>query len=98
MTVERLALVTDAWHPQTNGVVNPLSRLVKHLRAQGTEVLLVTPDAHRTVAMPCYPEIRLACDPWQAVPRIRAFRPQAVHIATEGPLGMWMSQWFRRRR
>lgn len=98
MTMERLALVTDAWHPQTNGVVNTLSRLVKHLRSQGTEVLLVTPDAHRTVAMPCYPEIRLACDPWQAVPRIRAFRPQAVHIATEGPLGMWMSQWFRRRR
>jgi glycosyltransferase involved in cell wall biosynthesis len=98
MTVQRLALVTDAWHPQTNGVVNTLNRLVNYLRSQGTEVLLVTPDAHRTLPMPCYPEIRLACDPWRAIPRIRAFRPHAVHIATEGPLGFWLSRWLTRRR
>ena len=97
MTVQRLALVTDAWHPQTNGVVNTLSRLVKHLRGQGTEVLVVSPDEHRTVAMPCYPEIRLAIDPWRAVDRMKAFQPHAVHIATEGPLGLWASHWFRRR-
>lgn len=97
MTVQRLALVSDAWHPQTNGVVNTLQRVVKHMRSNGTEVLLVTPETHNTVPMPCYPEIRLACDPWQAIPRIQAFKPQAVHIATEGPLGMWTSQWFRRR-
>lgn len=97
MTVQRLALVTDAWHPQTNGVVNTLSRLVNHLRGQGTEVLVVSPDEHRTIAMPCYPEIRLAVDPWRAMDRMRAFQPHAVHIATEGPLGFWASQWFRRR-
>jgi glycosyltransferase involved in cell wall biosynthesis len=97
MTVQRLALVTDAWHPQTNGVVNTLSRLVKHLRSIGTEVLVVSPDQHRTLPLPCYPEIRLARDPWRAIARIRAFRPHAVHIATEGPLGCWTSLWMRRR-
>ncbi|MET0388165.1 MAG: glycosyltransferase family 1 protein [Polyangiales bacterium] len=97
MTVQRLALVTDAWHPQTNGVVNTLSRVTKHLQSQGTEVLVISPDGHRTLPMPCYPEIRLATDPWRAVQRIRAFQPHAVHIATEGPLGFWASQWFRRR-
>jgi len=97
MTVQRLALVTDAWHPQTNGVVNTLARVVKHLEAQGTRVLVVSPEEHRTVPMPCYPEIRLAVDPWQSVQRLRSFKPTAVHIATEGPLGFWLSQWCKRR-
>jgi glycosyltransferase involved in cell wall biosynthesis len=97
MTVQRLALVTDAWHPQTNGVVNTLTRVTKHLRAQGTEVLVVSPEGHRTLPMPCYPEIRLTCDPWHAIKRIRAFRPQALHIATEGPLGVWASRWCWKR-
>ena len=92
----RLALVTDAWHPQTNGVVNTLSRLVAHLRSQGTEVLVVAPDAHRTVPLPSYPEIRLAGDPWKAIPRSAGLPPDAVHIATEGPLGFWIRGWLGR--
>jgi glycosyltransferase involved in cell wall biosynthesis len=96
--LRRLALVTDAWRPQTNGVVNTLVRLVAHLEAQGTEVLVVAPDAHRTVPLPSYPEIRIACDPWKAIPRIRAFEPDAVHVATEGPLGFWAVAWLRRQK
>ena len=98
MTFQRLALVTDAWHPQTNGVVNTLSRLVKYLEGQGTRVLVVTPDGHRTFPLLSYPEIRLARDPWRAIPRLRAFDPQAIHIATEGPLGFWISSFLRRRQ
>ena len=98
MTLHRLALVTDAWHPQTNGVVNTLSRLVKHLETQGTRVLVITPEGHRTFPLVSYPEIRLAGDPWCAIPRLRAFDPQAVHIATEGPLGFWINLWLRRRQ
>jgi glycosyltransferase involved in cell wall biosynthesis len=93
--VRRLALVTDAWQPQTNGVVNTLVRLVKHLEAQGTEVLVIAPHAHRTVPLPSYPEIRIACDPWKAIRQIRAFDPDAVHVATEGPLGFWTVGWLR---
>jgi glycosyltransferase involved in cell wall biosynthesis len=94
--IRRLALVTDAWKPQTNGVVNTLVRLVKYLEAEGIEVLVVSPDAFRTVPLPSYPEIRIACDPWKAIARIRAFAPDAVHVATEGPLGFWTVGWLRR--
>lgn len=96
-TLKRLALVTDAWRPQTNGVVNTLSRLVRSLEFTGTEVLVIAPDAHRTVPLPSYPEIRVACDPWKAIPRILAFQPDAIHVATEGPLGFWTIGWLRRR-
>ena len=95
--MKRLALVTDAWKPQTNGVVNTLVRLVDYLESQGTEVLVIAPDGHRHVPLPSYPEIRVALDPWRAIPRIRAFKPDAVHVATEGPLGFWTIGWLRRR-
>lgn len=94
---QRLALVTDAWHPQTNGVVNTLSRLVKHLETSGMEVLVVSPEGHRTVPFPSYPEVRVAWDPWKAIPRLRNFEPDAVHIATEGPIGLSVRAWMARR-
>jgi glycosyltransferase involved in cell wall biosynthesis len=96
--VKRLALITDAWKPQTNGVVNTLVRLVKHLESQGTEVQVMAPDGHRTVPLPSYPEIRIATDPWRAIGRIRGFRPDAVHVATEGPLGFSAVAWLRMKR
>ena len=95
--LRRLAIVTDAWHPQTNGVVNTLDRLSKHLEAQGIEVLVIAPDAHRTLPLPSYSEIRVAWDPWKASRRLRAFAPDAVHVATEGPLGFWINRWLRAR-
>lgn len=98
MRVERLALVTDAWRPQTNGVVNTLQRLVRHLEgSRNMRVLVLTPNSHHVVPMPSYPEIQLACDPWTAVPRLRRFAPDAIHIATEGPLGCFISHWLHRR-
>jgi glycosyltransferase involved in cell wall biosynthesis len=95
--IKRLALVTDAWKPQTNGVVNTLVKLISYLESEGVEVLVLAPDGHTTVPLPSYPEIRVACDPWRAVKRIRAFAPDAVHVATEGPLGFWTIGWLRRR-
>jgi glycosyltransferase involved in cell wall biosynthesis len=96
--INRLALVTDAWRPQTNGVVNTLVRLVKHLELEGMEVMVVAPDAHFTLPLPSYPEIRVACDPWKAIGRIRGFAPDAVHVATEGPLGFSTVAWLRYKR
>jgi glycosyltransferase involved in cell wall biosynthesis len=95
--LRKLALVTDAWLPQTNGVVITLSRLVKHLEAMGMEVAVFSPNAHRTVPLPSYPEIRIACDPWKAIARIKEFAPDAVHVATEGPLGFAAVAWLRMR-
>lgn len=95
--LRRLALVTDAWRPQTNGVVHTLVKLIAYLESTGVEVLVIAPDGHRTVPLPSYPEIRIACDPWKAIPRLRAFAPDAIHVATEGPLGFWTVAWLRRQ-
>jgi glycosyltransferase involved in cell wall biosynthesis len=94
---KRLALVTDTWHPTTNGLVNTLKRLVAHLESQNTEVLLITPQEHRTFQMPGDVDYPLPWDPWRCIPRLRAFKPDAVHISTEGPLGFWVNGYMRRR-
>ncbi|GAB6043640.1 glycosyltransferase family 4 protein [Endothiovibrio diazotrophicus] len=84
----RIALVTDAWQPQVNGVVTTLRTTVSILRRWGHEVLLLTPEGFATLPCPSYPEIPLSLFPGRRVNReLEAFRPQAVHIATEGPLG-----------
>lgn len=85
----RIMLVTDAWEPQMNGVVRTLSRVVAECRAMGKEVDVIAPsDGFHTVPLPSYPEIKLALFPRKEVERrFRAFEPEAIHIATEGPLG-----------
>ncbi len=89
----RIAIVTDAWHPQPNGVVRVLSSLHDRLAAVRHDLLVIAPDSFRTIPCPTYPEIPLAIGAGRAVTaRLDAFRPQAVHIATEGPLG-----WAARR-
>lgn len=85
----RLALVTDAWTPQVNGVVRTLQTTVDMLEARGASVLVISPDRFRSLPCPTYPEIRLALARPGAVGRlIEAHGANAVHIATEGPLGM----------
>ncbi len=94
----RVALVTDAWRPQVNGVVTTYANVTRELAALGHEVLLVTPDQFRTVPCPTYPSIRLAVLPGRAVARLlEAFDPDAIHVATEGPLGLAGRAWCSRR-
>ena len=84
----RLALVSDAWSPQVNGVVNSLGHLVAGLRAGGDAVTVIAPDRYRTLPCPTYPEIRLAlAGPAQVGRAIEAAEADFIHIATEGPLG-----------
>lgn len=84
----RLLIVTDAWAPQVNGVVRTLEILGRDLAAMGHEVRYATPEGSVTMALPTYPEIRLAVFPRRSLERmIDAFEPTAIHIATEGPLG-----------
>lgn len=86
--MQRILIVTDAWHPQINGVVRTLASLVRELTDRGFEVKVVAPQDFRTIPCPTYPEIRLALTGADGMARvIDAFRPDAVHIATEGPLG-----------
>jgi len=85
----RIMIVTDAWFPQTNGVVSTLAQTAAWLGRAGHEVRMITPRDFRSVACPTYPEIRLSILPYKKVRHsILEFSPQALHIATEGPLGL----------
>lgn len=85
----KLLIVTDAWHPQINGVVRSLTEIAKQAGAFGFRAVFLTPDGFRTVAMPGYAEIRLAlATPSQVARGIEAAAPDCIHIATEGPLGI----------
>ncbi|MEQ8232900.1 MAG: glycosyltransferase family 1 protein [Gammaproteobacteria bacterium] len=92
----RIAIVTDAWHPQVNGVVRTLETTGRYLERAGYTVRFITPAEFRTVPCPTYPEIRLAL--WArggVAARLAEFDPDAVHIATEGPLGHAARAWCR---
>ncbi len=92
----RLAIVTDAWYPQVNGVVTTMNAVIEWLRAQGHEVEIIEPSGFLTLPCPGYPEIRLAIDAHRVGRRLRAFAPDRVHIVTEGPLGRAAMRCVRR--
>ena len=94
----RILIATDAWHPQINGVVRTLSSCVDELRAMGDAVHVLSHEGRRTVGLPSYKEIRLAFPSRRAVAReIDAFGPEAIHIATEGPIGNRVRRYCLRR-
>jgi len=89
----KLTLVTDAWVPQVNGVVTTLQELVRELGPLGHTVEVIHPGQFRTRPCPGYAGIDLAIRPARALAaRLAASAPDAIHIATEGPLG-----WAARR-
>jgi len=83
----RILLATDAWSPQVNGVVRTWQQTIRELEALGHEVEVMHPALGATVAAPRYNEIRLSLAPWRIVSRAMARPFDAVHIATEGPIG-----------
>ena len=90
----KLALASDAWTPQVNGVVRALSETTLRLRERGWTVELLAPNAFRTLPCPSYPEIRLALGCGRQLARqLDAFAPDMVHIATEGPVGWAARRW-----
>lgn len=85
----RIALVTDAWYPQVNGVVTTLNKVKEHLERDGHEFLVIHPGLFKTIACPRYPEIKLSLLPGRGIRKLLAgFEPEAIHIATEGPIGL----------
>lgn len=94
----RILIVSDAWHPQVNGVVRTLSMLKDELTAMGHVVEVLGPDRFPTVGLPTYSSIKLALFPGRRLVKIiEAFQPEALHIATEGPLGWAARRWALRR-
>ncbi|MBM0104142.1 glycosyltransferase family 1 protein [Steroidobacter sp. S1-65] len=95
----KIAIVTDAWRPQTNGVVKTLSTTADGLRALGHVVHIIEPNQFRTFPCPTYPEIRLAWLPYGRLSGLlEEFGPDAIHIATEGTLGAAARKWCLRQR
>lgn len=94
----RILIITDAWKPQVNGVVRTLDTVTQELRGLGHTVDVIGPDRFRTLPCPTYPDISLSVLPRRSLVRmIEAFKPDALHIATEGPLGMAARGWAKRR-
>lgn len=95
----KIVIVSDAWFPQINGVVTTLFQTKRELEKLGHAVEMITPDQFKTVPCPSYPEIRLALFPGGKVrEKLHALQADAVHIATEGPLGLAARAWCVKQR
>ncbi len=92
----KICIATDAWTPQVNGVVRTLTETERRLRKMGHEIFLLTPERFATVPCPTYREIRLAWSLWEVDRFLRDFLPDAIHIATEGPIGFSVRAWCLR--
>lgn len=94
--VLRIIVISDAWHPQINGVVTTLTNTRRALEKSGHTVEIITPDRFRTWPCPGYPAVGLSflCGP-RLRPLIEAFKPDAMHIATEGPIGFAARRYCR---
>src|ERR1700724_2856037 len=95
----RILIATDAWHPQVNGVVRTLTSLQRAAGPLGAEIQFLTPEGFPSMELPTYPGLRVA---WtnrrEIADRIEAANPEAIHIATEGPVGWAARAYCRRRR
>lgn len=95
----RILVATDAWRPQRNGVVRTLTEVRRCAKEFDAELVFITPDDFPTVPLPTYPGIRVALpSPRKIASRIAALRPNAIHVATEGPIGFLVRRYCRLNR
>ena len=94
----RILIATDAWHPQVNGVVRTLTSLQRSALALGADIRFLTPEGFPSMELPTYPGLRVAWPKRREIARrIEEAAPEAIHIATEGPIG-WSARAYCRRR
>jgi glycosyltransferase involved in cell wall biosynthesis len=95
----RILIATDAWHPQVNGVVRTLAMTADSAKALDADITFLTPQSFRTFAMPSYPGLRLALPHAAKISRLIAeARPDSIHIATEGPIGLAVRRYCRKHK
>jgi glycosyltransferase involved in cell wall biosynthesis len=93
----RILIATDAWHPQVNGVVRTLTMMAEAAKTLGAEIVFLTPQSFRTVALPSYPDLRIALPGLGKIARlIEEAKADCVHIATEGPIGIAVRRYCRK--
>jgi len=94
----KITFITDAWHPQINGVVTTIHNTCTALERSGHQIKLITPDQFKTIPCPSYPSIRLSLGCYGKLSRqLDEFKPQRIHIATEGPLGIAARRYCLKR-
>ena len=94
----KISLISDAWPPQTSGVVTTMTRTAAGLEERGHRVQVIHPGLFPTVPCPTYPDIRLAVGPFAKLSKLLdQFRPQAIHLAVEGPLGLAGRRYCHKR-
>ncbi len=95
----RILIATDAWHPQVNGVVRTLTSLARSAAVLGAEINFLTPDGFPSVGVPTYPGLRVGLPNRREIARrIEQAAPDAIHIATEGPVGWAVRGYCRRHK
>src|SRR5271156_1898889 len=95
----RILIATDAWHPQVNGVVRTLTSLKRAAGSLGADIEFLTPEGFPSMELPTYPGLRVAWTNRREIARrIEAAAPDAIHIATEGPIGWAVRAYCRRRK
>ena len=95
----KIMIVTDAWEPQVNGVVRTLKQTMHELKKMGHEIDMITPLEFKTIPCPTYPDISLSLFPKKkVVQKLNQFSPDAIHIATEGPLGIAARAYARKNK
>ena len=95
----RILIATDAWHPQVNGVVRTLTSLARSAAVLGAEINFLTPDGFSSIGVPTYPGLRVALPNRREIARrIEQAAPDAIHIATEGPIGWAVRGYCRRHK
>jgi glycosyltransferase involved in cell wall biosynthesis len=95
----RILVATDAWHPQVNGVVRTLMALAESARKQNVAIVFLTPEGFPSLPVPTYPSLRCALpSPREVARRIEEVKPDAIHIATEGPVGHMVRRYCLRHR
>src|SRR5436309_8173313 len=95
----RILIATDAWHPQVNGVVRTLTSLARSASSLDAEISFLTPDGFASVGVPTYPGLRIALPNRREIARrIEKASPEAIHIATEGPIGWAVRAYCRRHK
>jgi len=95
----RILVATDAWHPQVNGVVRTLTSLARRASTLGADISFLTPDGFPSVGVPTYPGLRMALPNRREIARrIEEAAPEAIHIATEGPIGWAVRGYCQRNK
>jgi glycosyltransferase involved in cell wall biosynthesis len=95
----RVLIATDAWHPQVNGVVRTLTSLARAAKGLGVDIEFLSPEGFPSLPLPTYPGLRLALPSRrQIAERIGQVKPDAIHIATEGTIGLWTRAYCLRHR